>query len=592
LLAVAVVSSPGVAPASASVPKQDAVRMLRQVQSARATGAGLSPLLWRLAVSLPGLRGAQRQAAAALLARPTDQMADPVGDGYSVPEAPGSPYCAGAFCVHWVNSGPDAPDLTDANADSVPDWVTVVAAAASESAAGQHGELGWRAPVSDGSLGGGVGRVDVYLSDLGGGLYGYTATDPGQTVTVNDHSMFSYIVIDNDYGAEEFPGYASPAVPMRVTLAHEYNHVLQAGYDALADVWMCEATAVWVESYINREIRDYLQFLYAWSMQSTVPLTAFWPQDMRSQKAYAAAVWNIWLSNRFGPEIVRGAWESLMRVSPKSFALGAYDAAIRAAGGAGFSPEFALLAAATAEWRAPGGEFADGPLYPDMLRQGVLRVNGPATATELDHTSFALFDVPTGDERRIRLAASTGTDASAAVALVGLGGHARVIALRELPAAGAGAVTVTVPEGLTRLTAVAINSDMKQLGQSPPGWLYEHDNQPFELRASSDFTRPLILSREPAPASAHVARNARVTIRFSEPMRGLSRASLMLVGPKGAVVRARLTVKWHGRFARLTPVRSLRANTRYQVRLTSDVTDLALNSPRLPRTWSFTTVGH
>src|SRR5689334_10796636 len=55
-------------------------------------------------------------------ARPTDDD-DPNRNAYSVPEAPRSPACTPHFCVHWVDQGLDAPDLSDRNGDAVPDFV-------------------------------------------------------------------------------------------------------------------------------------------------------------------------------------------------------------------------------------------------------------------------------------------------------------------------------------------------------------------------------------------------------------------------------------------------------------------------------------
>ena len=56
--------------------------------------------------------------------------------------------------------------------------------------------------------------------------------------------------MDNDYDADEFPNYTDPLAPMQVTAAHEYNHVLQYGYDALQDTWMFESTATWAEDKV------------------------------------------------------------------------------------------------------------------------------------------------------------------------------------------------------------------------------------------------------------------------------------------------------------------------------------------------------
>src|SRR3954465_15433271 len=54
--------------------------------------------------------------------RPTDNP-DPNRNAYSVPEAKKSPACSPHFCVHWVDQGLDAPNLSDRNGNGVPDFV-------------------------------------------------------------------------------------------------------------------------------------------------------------------------------------------------------------------------------------------------------------------------------------------------------------------------------------------------------------------------------------------------------------------------------------------------------------------------------------
>ena len=93
--------------------------------------------------------------------RPTDDP-DPNRNAYRVPEAPQSPACGPHFCVHWVAEGLDAPDLTDGNADGMPDYVERVLRVAEHVHAVENGKLGWREPSSDGRSGGGE-RQDRHL---------------------------------------------------------------------------------------------------------------------------------------------------------------------------------------------------------------------------------------------------------------------------------------------------------------------------------------------------------------------------------------------------------------------------------------------
>ena len=108
-------------------------------------------------------------------------------------------------------------------------------------------------------------------------------------------------------------------------------------------------------------------------------------------------MWNHWLENgdnNFGPDVVLNAWESSRDVTPKDYAVGAYDDAIKDEGGAGFPQEFAAFTAATAEWRTGDGNFPDASELPDVERMGKLKFGRrPRGADRSTTRRYALFDV-------------------------------------------------------------------------------------------------------------------------------------------------------------------------------------------------------
>jgi hypothetical protein len=538
----------------------------------RGTKRDVTPLMRRLAIGFPHLHGTQKRQAARLLARPTAGSSDPDGGGWTAPEAPNSPLCSAHYCVHWVDTGNDAPPLADSNANGIPDWVEAVSATAEHVYSVENGTLGWRLPEGDGSRGGGTNLTDIYLEDVGGsGIYGYSAPDPQPD---GDH-LFGYLVLDNDYSASQFPGYASQLDPLDVTLAHEYNHVLQFGYDALEETWMLESTATWMEGKVYDPVHDYVQYLPGWVQLSAQPVTSFDgndPNDRTNVKVYGSAVWNKWLDQRFGQDVIRNAWED--SVAANSFAPGAYDRAIRQHGGVGFSDEFDRFAAATAEWQAANSGFPEGDLYPDVDRGGQLAVNGAPGTIPLDHTAFELLRVPRVSSPRIRLGVAAPGGTTAALALVGRtggsSGGTMIEALKELPNGGKGQVTFTNPGGLTRLTAVLINSDTKHGGYSDAlqDYRWSRDAQRFYAHTSTDFVPPRV--------TGHFASPTRLTVRFSEPVLGVSHNSFKIAGAHGT-----LHFATGERKATLTLKHPLRRGT-HQVTLTGVITDMTLN--RLART--------
>lgn len=414
-------------------------------------------------------------------ARPTDDP-DPNRNAYTEPEAARSPRCSPHFCVHWVAKGIDAPNRADTDRNRVPDFVEQVLQVAEDVHEVENEELGWREPKSDGRIGGRRGKTDIYLSQIGGELFGYAAPDRGQASKEHriPRRLHGYLVVDNDYSAFEFPG-TTAAEDLEVTLAHEYNHILQFGYDAFQDPWFAESTATWMEDEVYDGIDDYLRYVRRWVRRWDTPLTA------TSIKEYGSAVWNQWLARRYGAAIVRRAWARAIHLRPGGFSARAYDAAIRAAGRSDLGHDFAHFAAAVPEWRTGEG-FRESRLFPEMARQGSLPLDGRPLTRVLDHTTFSLLRVhaPGGRSVLVRLRVPRGTAAS--LALVGrLGSERRGHAVTRLDfSRGGGKLRVRLhdPGRYDRITAVVVNADAAAAGFSARllDWRYLSDDVPFEVR--------------------------------------------------------------------------------------------------------------
>jgi hypothetical protein len=418
--------------------------------------------------------------------RPTDDP-DPNRNAYTVPQAPKSPKCGRHFCVHWVAEGIDAPSLADANGNGVPNFVEQVLRIAEHVHEIENDRLGWREPKSDGRKGGGRGKTDIYLSQIGGELFGYAAPDRGQASKEHriPRRLHGYLVLDNDYSAFEFPG-TKPLEDLEVTLAHEYNHILQFGYDAFQDPWFAESTATWMEDQVYNDIDDYLRYVRRWVKRWDTPLTT------SSIKEYGSAVWNQWLERRYGHGIIRRAWARAIHVRPGGFSVGAYERAIRGAGPSDLGHDFARFASAVAEWRTGQG-FRESGLYPDVPRQGGLPLDGVRLTRLLNHTTFQLLRVhaPGGRAAVVRLTAPQGT--AAGLALVGRLGSERQgrTVTRVAYSQGGGKLRVRLPRPgrFSRVTAVLVNADAQAGGFSARrlDWRYLTDQIPFEI--SGDLVR-------------------------------------------------------------------------------------------------------
>jgi hypothetical protein len=419
-------------------------------------------------------------------ARPTDHP-DPNRHAYGVPQAPESPACTPHFCIHWVAEGRDAPNLADLNGvadgDGVPDFVEQVEGVAEHVYEVENVKLGWRDPRSDGREGGALGKTDVYLAQVGGSLFGYAAPDRGQAARNGrlPRHLHGYLVLDNDYDPFEFPGTKS-LDDLEVTFAHEYNHILQFGYDAYQDAWFAESTATWMEDQVYNGINDYLRYVRRWTRLYDTPITA------TAIREYGSAVWNQWLTHRYGRSIIRKAWADAVHVRPGGFSVAAYDRAIRAAGPSDFDHDFALFCRDVAEWRTDD-VFREGDLYLDVPRQGGLSPGAAPKIRTLNHTTFQLLRVDVRGGRAVAVEVTSPAGDAAGVALVGrIGseekGHvvSRIAFKRN---GGRLSVRLARPGRFDRITAVLINADTTAFGFSARrfDWNYLTDTAPFRARA-------------------------------------------------------------------------------------------------------------
>lgn len=561
------------------------------------TGHELTPALLRLSRSLGALRGDQRARAESLLARPDDGPGDPFGDGYTTPEAALSPVCDEFFCVHWVDTGNDAPPLDDTGGTpGVPDFVEMVLEEINRVRAVENGGLGWPPPVPDGTLGGGaLDRTDVYLAEVGGQrVFGYAAPDPAPANV--PPRQFAFLVLDNDFSAAQFG--QAPLLSLRVTAAHEYGHILHFTLDSLQDLWVFEAGGVWFEDAVYDEINDYLRYLPRWARLTRVPLTDGSQPD-GFQKIYGSFLWNEFLTTRFGPDVVRNTWElsrSATVAGGASFGPAAYDLAIRRNGGAGFADAFNRFSLVMAEWRAPASGLPEGPAAPgntDIERIVALRPDAGPTRLTLDHTTFALLDVPARSSDRLTVRATLPPGLPGAVALIGRRGPATtgalVSSLTQLPRGGRGEAVLSSTSGLDRVTAVVVNADASQSGfdQSRQDFRFTRDNQPVTVEALTGSVRPRVRDRSPRPGNRSVSPAANVTIAFDSPVARITGRVLTLTGPDGRRVPARVTFDARRARAVLDPRARLRRGVLHRVRL-AGARDAG--GRRLPTiTWTFRT---
>jgi hypothetical protein len=574
----------------------------------RSSGEDLTMLLKELAVRLPELEGEQRERAVDLLERPTMGDGTRADDGeYTVEEE--APLCSEHFCVHYVATTSDKPPSVD--------YVQMMSGVFEEVYAVENGQMGWKPPKPDGARGcpdraeSCMDKTDVYIKNVGDrGLYGYAAPDPGQ----DTFSQHAYLVLDNDYSEEiftrDYP--EGPLMPVQVTAAHEYNHVLQFAYTVVQETWMFEATASWIEEKVYPEINDYFQYMESWAQLTSLPLTHEDTSGEFVGKTYGNAVWNQWLDTQFGQDTIRAAWENALRVRPRGFSPGAYGIAFQARGSDWFRA-FTGFAADTAEWRASNSQFdaEDHALLPDIRRARDesgrlvrLEPGGPGGVAPLLHAAYVLVDVAPTNAERLKLVGNLPRGARGAIALIGRTddavGGTYVVALKRMRRGGTSTVVLDGPGQYTRITAALINGDSRQKGRTFGGdwnWIGDRDTDgdgfedtgpDFTTLLSTDFKAPVLEHRSPSRGKRGVSRGAPVKVTFSEPMVFVSKRTAVLRAPGGKKVGARIEAD--GAKLAIRPRSRLRPRAHYEVTLSSDITDRGGNRiPAGSRFWDFKT---
>ncbi len=343
-----------------------------------------------LLVARSELSARDRAAADDYLARPTDVTGSPFGVHYRTDEA--APTCGTDVCVHRVDSTTDADAATQRYADRV--------LATAQAVHGTYAAAGYRAPKKDGAarFDGGDARTDVYLADIGDkGIFGYCTTDD----TSGSRSTWAYCVLDNDYAPGQYSA-NTPQENLQVTVAHEYFHAVQFGYDILEDAWLMEGTATWVEDEMFDDVDDSVSYLRHGPMGA--PARSL---DLDRGGLEVYGVWSFWrfLTERFPAEqaglpiLVREVWEEVDSVDPA----GTYSLRglrrVLAANGTSVRTQFADYVAAN---RFPEQRYEEGaanryPRAPTSDRRALTRQNRSyASSRRLGHLSGATVRLEPG----------------------------------------------------------------------------------------------------------------------------------------------------------------------------------------------------
>lgn len=191
--------------------------------------------------------------------------------------------------------------------------------------------LNYKQPPKDFNNGG-DDYYDIYLlSNLG--YYGETVPED----TLSPISFTSYIVMDDAFDPRD-RFFTQRIEAAKVTIAHEFHHVIQIGNYGFwqKDLFYHELTSTSMEEFVYDSVNDYYQYLDSYFRN---PQQTFNNINNRNN-GYDLAIWNIFLRDRFGADIIKLTWELM----PAERALNAIDKAIQQKQvGSNFKTEFNLF---------------------------------------------------------------------------------------------------------------------------------------------------------------------------------------------------------------------------------------------------------
>ena len=327
---------------------------------------------------------------------------------------------SGHIKIHYVISGTDSvfeSSVDTLPADGHPDYVNRCAEIMDSVWQHEINTLGYDQPPSDSWYppnNGGDGKYDAYLVSMDPGYLGFTIPEyfsgyPGAC---------SYIVLRSDYSIFTKPPYnlyVDQYDAIEVTAAHEFFHGIQMGYDAeefegggmdYRPYWM-EISAVWMEDMVYDEVNDYLGYLYYFFRYPWLSLKTFSHNSGDKPKyyhAYASCVWAIYLSEKFGQDIIKDIWTKCGQV-PGDNALLATSQALAERGSSldqAFQ-EFTIWNYFTSTRADTLTFYSEGNLFPNVYNYDTqnhssypVNVSSAVSPPENLGSNYVIFHVPYG----------------------------------------------------------------------------------------------------------------------------------------------------------------------------------------------------
>jgi hypothetical protein len=281
----------------------------------------------------------------------------------------------GKFLLHYNIEGENAVPNLDLNNNSIPDYIDTALVEIEKVFRVECEELGYNYQLSDSGWGG-SNATDIYFLEMGKGeigstSYGFTLPDLEIAGSKNSNPRFtSHILVDNDFspkdstiktdGTRMQTFFTTGADGLRVTLAHEFHHVVQNIYGNFVDNGLLhEMTSTYMESRVYPEIKDYFQYV-----KGLFKNFSKYPFGLgETNSGYRYAIFGIYLKDKFGDGTLKHTWE----LSSKGLhGIVALDSALNSNFSSAFC-DFASWCYYTGKRTGLGESFKDASTFPDLI---------------------------------------------------------------------------------------------------------------------------------------------------------------------------------------------------------------------------------
>ncbi|MGQ9818899.1 MAG: MXAN_6640 family putative metalloprotease [Candidatus Kapaibacteriales bacterium] len=231
---------------------------------------------------------------------------------------------SGRFAIHYDTIGVNSVPKLDLDKNGIPDFVDSALFYLEFSYKVFIDSLGFKPPPQDSGRGGSDGW-DFYLLQLGSGFYydvayGFTlieleVLDSSRKNIFPRYTAFS--IIDNDFSPTDSAffdnGIKRPTfrengyLGLKITLAHEFHHILQFGYGDPSFPSFNEMTSTYFESRVFPETRDYLQYVKSLFNNFSKYILS----ENNYVNGYRYAIYLQFLQRRFGDSVITNLWENI-----------------------------------------------------------------------------------------------------------------------------------------------------------------------------------------------------------------------------------------------------------------------------------------